>query len=206
MLRNVTGLLIRINVVIFILWLFANTNFMLNNFLVSSETLLDGRIWTLLTSVFSHNMPFHLLINMFLLYGFGGVVELVLGSKRFLIFYLMAGLLGSIGHCLASTFLLDNPNLLALGASGAISGVLVLFSLMFPTQLVFIFGLLPMPAILATSLFVGADILGLIGQSHGSNMPIGYGAHLGGALTGLIYYLIKMRPTIRSGRRDFIRV
>lgn len=176
---------------------------MMDNFLVSSSALSQGRVWTLLTSVFSHNMLFHLLINMFVLYGFGRTMENVLGSKQFLIFYLIAGVVGSIAHCLTSSLLIRNPDLQALGASGAISGVLVVFSLMYPMQLVFLLGLLPLPAILATTLFVGSDLWGLIAQTEGSGIPIGHGAHLGGAMAGAIYYFYKIKP--RSGFRKRIQ-
>jgi rhomboid-like protein len=174
--------------------MFIDTPFMVNNFLISSKALIEGRIWTLVTSVFSHNMLFHLLLNMFVFYGFGRVIEEVLGHKRFLNLYLISGLSGSLGHCLASSFLLHDSHLEALGASGAISGVLVFFSLIFPMRLVFILGFLPMPAILATTLFIGSDLWGLFAQTQGSRMPIGFGAHLGGALAGVIYffYIFKM--------------
>lgn len=132
---------------------------------------------------------------MFILFGFGTAMEEVLGPKRFLKFYLTAGFMGSIAHCLTSTFLMHNPNLQALGASGAISGVLVIFSLMFPNHLVFLLGFIPLPAIMATVLFVGSDLWGLVAQTRGGQMPIGHGAHLGGALTGLIYYWFFMRRT-----------
>lgn len=178
-------------------------NFMMANFLVSSSALLEGRIWTIVTSVFSHNMLFHILINMFIFYGFGRVMEGVLGSRQFLIFYLLAGIGGSLGHCLASSLLLQDPTLPALGASGAISGVLVIFSLMFPTQLIFLFGILPLPALVATILFVGLDLWGLIGQIRGSQVPIGHGAHLGGALIGLIYYFYSLRPKLKVKKSLF---
>ncbi|MGE3608362.1 MAG: rhomboid family intramembrane serine protease [Bacteriovoracaceae bacterium] len=176
---------------------------MIQNFLVSWSGLLSGRIWTLVTSVFSHNMVFHILINMYVLYGFGTIMEQTLGSKRFLKFYLAAGIAGSLGHSLTSVALLHSPELPALGASGAISGVLVLFSLLYPNQLIFLFGIIPLPALFATSLFVGIDAWGLIAQYQGSQIPIGYGAHLGGAIIGLIYFLLFFWK--RKRRRDLFQ-
>ncbi len=162
---------------------------MVNNFLVSTDAIAAGRIWTLITSVFSHNMPLHIFINMFVLSSFGPLMEDVLGNKNFLIFYLAAGIAGSLAHCCTSSFLLHDSSLPALGASGAISGVLVLFSLMYPKHLVYILGLIPIPALIATLLFVGSDVMGLIEQSKGNGIMIGHGAHLGGAVTGVIYFI-----------------
>lgn len=186
-----TSLIIFINIFIFILWhILGNIypNFMISNFLVSWDSLIHGKIWTLLTSAFSHTMLWHLLINMFVLFNFGVIVENQLGSLRFIVFYIAAGIAGSLLHCIVCSYILHQPNLLALGASGAISGVILIFSLYNPNQLIFLFGIIPLPAIWAVILFNGLDIWGLINQTRGIPSPIGYGAHLGGALAGLIYF------------------
>jgi membrane associated rhomboid family serine protease len=133
-------------------------------------------------------MLFHLFVNMYVFFGFGAALENILGAKRFLSFYLIAGILGSLGHCLVSSVLLHDPALPALGASGAVAGVIVLFSFLFPKERLLLLGIIPMPAYIGAFLFVGLDIWGLVAQTQGSSLPIGYGAHLGGALFGLIYY------------------
>jgi membrane associated rhomboid family serine protease len=166
----------------------SSPEFMIHNFLVSWSALLQGRVWTLVTSVFSHNMFFHLFINMFVLFNFGFIVEKYLGPRRFLAFYLMAGIAGSISHSLTSAFILRQPALMALGASGAISGVVLLFALLYPRELIFIFGIIPIPAIWAVAIITGIDLFGLINQTHGAPSIIGFGAHLGGALVGFIYF------------------
>lgn len=193
---SVVPKIVIINIMIFFLWnIYGLTNpqFMVNNFLVSWSAVSEGRIWTLLTTVFSHNMFWHIFINMFVLYNFGLIVENYLGSKRFLKFYLLAGLSGSLAHCLVGAFLIGEPQSAALGASGAISGVVLLFALVYPHEKIYILGIIPMPAIWAAILFMSIDALGLIGQTRGGGAPIGHGAHLGGALTGVIYYLSSHR-------------
>ncbi|MBT4792714.1 MAG: rhomboid family intramembrane serine protease [Halobacteriovoraceae bacterium] len=167
--------------------------FMINNFLVSWTGLTEGRIWTLITSAFSHNMLFHLFINVYIFFGFGMLVENVIGSKRFLKFYLVAGALGSLAHSVVSSFLLNNSDLPALGASGAVAGVVILFSFMFPKEKILIFGIIPIPAIWGAFFVIGLDIWGLLSQTKGGGLPIGHGAHLGGAATGLIYYFFFLR-------------
>jgi membrane associated rhomboid family serine protease len=198
---SVVRRIIHLNILVFIGWyalIFTDPNFMITNFLVSWDALDQGRAWTLLTSVFSHNMFIHIFLNMFVLYNFGPIMEKVMGSKPFLIFYLTAGIMGSIGHCLVSAFILEQPELMALGASGAISGVILLFALVFPQQRIYIFGFIPLPAIWAALLIVGLDLIGLFSQTRGSSIPIGHGAHLGGAATGLIYFLLRWRPHRQS--------
>lgn len=171
----------------------------MDQFLVSWDYLMAGKVWTLITSVFSHNMFFHIFINMYAFYGFGLVTESVLGKARFLRFYLIAGVISSFAHCIVSYGLLRQPELPALGASGAISGVIMLFSLMFPKEKILLLGIIPMPAMTAAVVFVGFDVWGLISQTQGSTLPIGHGAHLGGALYGLIYYFVSIRRKDHSG-------
>lgn len=193
-LRKLPLLIILIlNVVIYLGWTFASTEdefrFMVNNFLVSMLALIEGRVWTLLTSVFSHATFFHLLFNMMALSSFSFVMIELLGSLRFILFYLTAGLAGSIAHVASSTYLMHDPSMNALGASGAVSGIILLFSLVFPQQKLLILGLIPVRAIWGAVLLVSLDVWGLITQTRGTNgLGIGHGAHLGGAIVGILYF------------------
>lgn len=198
---NIVPKIVMINIMIYLLWNFygvTNPGFMFNHFLVSYTALSEWRIWTLVTSIFSHNMLWHIFINMLVFFNFGIVVENYLGSMRFLIFYLVAGVVASISHSLVCAFILHQPDLPALGASGAIAGVILLFALLYPKQKIFLFGIVPLPAIWAAVLFVGLDAYGLFTQTRGSATPIGYGAHLGGALVGILYFgILKMQGQVR---------
>lgn len=192
----ITLLIIKLNILVFALWyIFSTTDsmFMFENFLVSWVHVEDGRVWTLITSVFSHNAFLHIFLNMYALYGFGSALESIIGPKSYLRFYLMAGIIASLSHCLVSAYLLGDPGLPALGASGAVSGVILVFSLLFPSEKILLLGLIPLPAIWGAILLVGLDVWGLVSQTHGSGLPIGHGAHLGGAFTGLIYYFLFLR-------------
>ncbi|MBA2404503.1 MAG: rhomboid family intramembrane serine protease [Bdellovibrionales bacterium] len=194
---NIALKIVKLNIIVFLLWNFYgrfNPEFMMSHFLVSGEALNQGRIWTLVTSVFSHTLLMHILLNMFVFYNFGVVIERVLGSKRFFWFFILAGVAGSLSHCLVSIFLLQQPQLAALGASGAVSGIVLLFALLFPHEKIYILGFIPAPAIWAAMLITGIDLWGLISQTKGSASPIGYGAHLGGAISALIYYASAHRP------------
>lgn len=198
----VVSVFLAINTAVFVLWLsLGESPFMVENFLISADAVSAGRSWTLLTSAFSHILFIHFLLNMYVLATFGPIVEHTIGSARFLSFYLVAAIMSSLAHAAVSTFLMDKPELPALGASGAISGVILLFSFLYREARILLFGFIPMPALVGAAAFVGIDLAGLAWQSSGGGLPIGHGAHLGGALTGTLYYLLVIRPLIVAHTR-----
>lgn len=197
--------ILAINIIVFILWNvrinpYFDLQFMYNNFLVSWTALNEGRYWTLLTSVFSHNALMHLFLNLFVLKSFGSIIEQILGTYRFVTFYLIAGVFSSFCHATVSAFLLGEPSLPALGASGAISGVVLIFCFLFPKDKILLLGIIPIPAFIGGILFIGLDVWGLAAQAGGGGLPIGHGAHLGGAFVGIIYYLLFLRKKISAKR------
>lgn len=197
----VVPILVFLNLVVFALWqvLGPRSEFMALNFLVSLAHLMAGRVWTLLLSEFSHASTLHLALNMIALWSFGRHLERALGPFRFLGFYLAAACASSLSHSLLSAFLLGEPGLPALGASGAVSGVILVFSLLFPRERILLFAVIPVPAIVGALLLVGLDLWGLYAQAHGGTLPIGHGAHLGGAITGFLYYWFRLRGRFERG-------
>ncbi len=199
---NVVYVLIGLNLLVFLLWQGAfrgmvAPELVLDNFLVSRELLDAGRYWVLITAAFSHNMLFHLLINMFVLWSFGLAMEQLMGTRQFLQFYLIAAVVSSLAHVVTSTVLLNlPPDQAALGASGAVAGLLLLFAMIFPRHKILLFGVIPVPALVAALAFIAIDLWGLFAQYEGGGLPIGHGAHLGGAATGIVYYFL-----MRSRRR-----
>ena len=198
--QPVTTLFILVNVIVFILWHTVDTSLMEDHFQVSWKALLDGRVWVLLTSVFSHITLLHLFVNMFVLNSFGRFLEQFLGAKFYFVFFIVAGIVASFSHAALSNFLLGHPGLPAVGASGAIAGLVLLFSLVFPKEKIMLFAVLPLPALVGAMAFVGLDLWGLAAQVEGGGLPIGHGAHLGGSLTGLLTYFIIVRPRLRRSR------
>ncbi len=193
----IPGLII-LNTIVFIMWTFSDETgispiLMMKNFLVSWSSLTEGRYWTLISSAFSHNMFWHFLLNMFVLNSFGPIVEEILGFRRFITFYFVAAIISSLSHAFVSAWLIGNPDIPALGASGAISGVILIFSLAFPKEKILLMGLVPVPAFFGAILFIGLDVWGLYAQAGGGGLPIGHGAHLGGAITGILYYLLFLK-------------
>jgi membrane associated rhomboid family serine protease len=190
---TVVNALLVANVAVFLLWPVLPLQFMAEHFLVSWRHLEAGHVWVLLTAVFSHNLLVHLMVNLIVLLSFGAPLERIMGAPRFLLFYLVAGAAGSMAHAAASHFLIGDPERAALGASSALAGVLLLFSLSFPKARVLLFFFIPLPAIVAALAFVAIDIWGLIVQIEGQGLPIGHGAHLGGALAGTVYFIVRGR-------------
>jgi len=161
------------------------------------------------THMFAHapTMLFHILFNMFTLWMFGRVLENVWGAKRFLLFYLACGIGAAALHLGMQYFrseqlleaVLANDGAAitklqgalspALGASGAIMGVMAGFAYLFPnSQLYIMFIPFPVKAKYAILGLMAIDLFG--GFANISGDRIAHFAHLGGALTGLIIVLI----------------
>ena len=141
-----------------------------------------------LTSGFLHADPMHLFLNMFTLFFFGQAMESVLGSQPFFIVYIGSLIAGSL---LALLMHAKEPHYSALGASGAVSGVMFSFCLFAPFHMIYVFGAIPVPAILYAVLFVLYSIYGMGAR----NDNIGHDAHLGGAIGGIIITIF-LRPDV----------
>jgi membrane associated rhomboid family serine protease len=156
--------------------------------------------WTLLTCMFLHGGWMHILGNMWMLYLFGDNIEDRLGSVKYLVFYLICGLVAGVTQYLTA----PDSTLPTIGASGAIAGVMGAYLLLFPTArvltLIFIFiipFIIEIPAVFflgiwfVTQLFNGT--MSLLGtQDYGG---VAFWAHVGGFVTGLaLGPLLKQSP------------
>lgn len=141
--------------------------------------------YQLFTHMFTHADFGHIFFNMFNLWMFGRVLESVWGPKKFLTFYLVCGIGAAAAH-LAMQYLLGSYSY-AVGASGAVMGVMVGFAYLFPnTELMFIFFPIPIKAKWIVAIMVAFDLFGGIGAKDG----IAHWAHLGGAASGFILVYI----------------
>jgi membrane associated rhomboid family serine protease len=149
---------------------------------------------TLITSMFMHGGLAHIFGNMLFLFIFGDNIEDRLGHFRYLIFYLVCGVLAGLAHVFATAALAsDEASLLvpSLGASGAISGVLGAYLLLFPMRRVVVlisWFVTAVPAFIAIGLwFVFQLISGLGVLGSGSQQGgVAYAAHIGGFVAGLV--------------------
>src|SRR5262249_40067956 len=146
--RSVTTQIIIVNVVVFVLWLLSERsqafrNFMNDNFTVSAEGVLQHwRFHTLITSEISHFDGWHIAFNMLFLWWFGTDLETLYGRRDYLLLYVASGLAASIGHVVI-TLATGNGSISALGASGAVMGIVVVFACFYPNRRILFMGFIP---------------------------------------------------------------
>ena len=142
------------------------------------------QVWQLITYQFLHGGFSHILFNMIGLWMFGIEIENIWGSRKFLYFYLLCGVVAGLFNLFLSPLLGGVP-LPTVGASGAIYGVLIAFGLFFPNRYIFLYFFIPVKAKYLIGFFVIFEFLMV---NSGDN--IARLAHLGGALAGFIFILL----------------
>jgi len=153
--------------------------------LIPARLMMGEGYYTLLTNMFLHGGWMHLLGNMFFLYIFGDNVEDACGHVKYLIFYLICGVAASLLWLITSW----GAQYPAVGASGAISGVMGAYFVLYPEARIralvrfgFFWQIVSLPAYLMLGLwFLYQFLLALIPI----NLGVAYWAHVGGFITGL---------------------
>jgi len=203
--------LIGINILIFIYEAIITSNFsnrlavveLYSNYGSIPDLILSGQnLGSLFSSMFMHGSIAHLLRNMFFLYVFGDNLEDRFGHFKYLLLYLFWGVLASFAHGIYAVSTGDG-NIPAIGASGAISGVLGAYLIFFPHAkihtIIFAFFIttVRIPAIAYIPFwFIMQLVFAIIGQSGG----VAYLAHIGGFMIGLLSaYLWKTFSNLLSG-------
>lgn len=161
---------------------------------IKPSNIFQGKyLWTFLTSMFMHAGFFHLFVNMLSLYFVGSLVEKILGKKRYFSFYLISGLFAGLLFVLSPFIFPNDLNTYAVGASGALFGLIGLLIFLTPNLPVYVM-FIPIPIKIkyaAPGMLVLLWLISVLG-----NLPIGNIAHFGGLLCGVIYglYLRKKFP------------
>ncbi len=151
-------------------------------FLILDPVHLFQQPWTLVTSMFLHGNFTHLFFNMFALIIFGPLLEGKIGGRHYITLYFIAGLAGGIGYIVTGG---SSP---ALGASGAIFGILGALAFIEPNMIVFV-GMIPMPMWLAGIFwFITETVSGVYELSNIANF-----AHVFGLVIGY-FYARQVRP------------
>ena len=147
-----------------------------------------SRPWTFITSIFLHQ-PYicgdygcsiylqHILFNMFALFIFGLYLESVVKPRDFLLIFFLSGIAGNLGYMLTAS----DPMIPAIGASGAIYGIIGALATLRPTAMIWI-SYVPMPMIAIAITWAVGELLGLFVPS-----SIAHAAHLGGLIFGVVY-------------------
>jgi len=179
---SVNMILILINVAFYVVLSFFSTDFVLNNIAISLKNVQELRLWTFLTSMFMHANFFHLFANMFSLLFIGSFIEKLIGKKRYLWFYIIAGLFSGLLYIFFES--LFPSGLSAVGASGAIFGIAGLMMVLTPNLPLYIM-FIPIP--IKAKYAIPGLLIVLWAISLTGAVSIGNTAHLGGLVAGLIY-------------------
>jgi membrane associated rhomboid family serine protease len=148
------------------------------------------QVWQLITYQFLHVGFSHILFNMIGLWMFGIEIEHIWGSRKFLYFYLLCGVVAGLFNLFLVPLLGELPAP-TVGASGAIYGVLIAFALFFPNRYIFLYFFIPVKAKYLIGFFV---ILEFFMVNGGGN--VAHLAHLGGALAGLVFILLDSKSNV----------
>ncbi len=200
---HVTRWLIALNIIVFTVYFLSSQNILFSDkfaleiedkfVLVPSDILVGQRFFTLMTSMFMHAGWFHLLGNMLFLYVFGDNVEDVFGHVGFLAFYIFCGLAASLAEITVTLLSLGDLSMGIVGASGAISGVLGAYLVLFPRARIvaWIFYLIvPIPVIVFLGLWFLLQWLygipSLLGMPGELGTQVAYWAHIGGFAAGML--------------------
>lgn len=198
---GVTIALILINIIIFIceMVFVSDPQSFFNRYGSIPLNIAHGKnLFTVLTSMFIHGSPLHVLGNMFFLWIFGDNIEDVFRPLKFVILYLICGISGDILHTITHL----GSNIPAIGASGAISGLMGVYFAMFPMariKIFFVHRIIYLPAlfylgmwIFLQSVYGWVEItlrdMGLVDVSN-----IGFFAHIGGFIIGMSVALVAKR-------------
>lgn len=162
---------------------------------------------TMVTSMFMHGGIAHLAGNMLYLWIFGDNLENVMGHTRFLFFYLLCGILAALTHVFSTLYFNQALDIPSLGASGAISGALGGYMLLFPSRKVhvwFLWGIMSVPAFIVVGLWFLFQIVNGMGALGGEEAGgVAYAAHIGGFIAGLILVKFFVKPVIKQKTETF---
>ena len=203
--------IILINVVVFVLQQTfdpgSQTEFVRNYLEASSEGIFHhGRVWQLLTATFLHATFSHILWNMLFLWFVGREMESFYGTRDFVAMYLGGAIVSTLGWALVDEF---SPNPMGgsstmLGASGAVTAVVVLYALYYPHREVLLFFIVPVEMWLLVVIFLAFQVWQFL-QPH-AHMTEAVAAHLTGAIYGYLFKQFDLRWSRISSRISWKRM
>lgn len=148
-----------------------------------------GWIWQFVTYMFVHGSMTHLLFNMFALFMFGRNVERAIGTREFLLFYFLTGILGGVVSYLFY-ILQGYYGVAIMGASGSIYALLFLCAVLFPTARILLFFFIPLKMPVAVLIYIGIE---LFDQVFGLNGGVAHLIHLSCIAIGWLYVMVRFR-------------
>jgi membrane associated rhomboid family serine protease len=183
--RNLSIWLIAVNVAVFALEYLVPQ---VGSYLAMTPILvLSGAFWQPFTYMFAHANLTHLLVNMLGLLFFGPTVEKEMGSREFILYYLLTGFLAGVFSFDAYLFL-GGAYIPLLGASGAVFAVLLAYATLEPNSQIFIWGIIP---VRAPIMVLGYTLIELFSQVFGSSSSVAHLTHLAGFGFGWLFFLAR---------------
>lgn len=187
--NNTCLIIIGINIAFFI-FLRINPNLM-SYFSLNVRNIIMGHMYyEFITYMFVHDLYnyTHIIFNMLGLLFFGVAVEKAIGSKEFILLYLLSGIFCGIVSFLVYYFT-GAYYVFLLGASGAVYAILLAYAVIFPKSKIFIWGILPIPAPILVAIYAGIEIFS---QIFNARTGVAHMTHLAGFLFSWLYFIIRM--------------
>jgi membrane associated rhomboid family serine protease len=211
----VTVIIILINVVVYVLELTPQGQAVAASFAVVPSELFQVGIFggpanglrdtlavpegtTLITYMFLHGDPFHLIGNMLFLWVFGDNIEDALGHLKFVVFYLLCGVAGAFAHAgLMQTWDPGAAQVPLIGASGAVAGVIAAYLVLHPYVRVWVLAFRVIPLRISAMFALGAWVLSQFVMAFIPSVgPVAWWAHIGGILAGVVLMPLMRRPGV----------
>ena len=168
---------------------YTEVNMTLSNMLamMPQAVIKNGAVWTFITYMFMHAGVSHILFNMLGLFIFGVHVERQMGSKEFLLYYLVTGALAGVLSFIV--YVLSGSMIVSLvGASGALYAVMIAYAILYPSSVIYIWGILPLRAPI---MVLGYTVLSIFFVITGGGGNVAHLTHLGGFIFGWLYFIIR---------------
>jgi membrane associated rhomboid family serine protease len=186
---NATLIIIGINVLCFVFKTMAVKQAIYYFTMIPARVILDGTYWQFLTYMFFHADLSHLLFNMLGLFFFGTQVEQRVGSREFLLFYLLSGVVAGVFSFIVYYFT-GAYYVVLLGASGAIYAILLAFAVFFPEAVVYVMGIIPVRAPILVLIYAAIEIFSQVFNMGGG---VAHLTHLAGLGAAYVYFLLRFR-------------
>lgn len=186
---NAAIIIVCINIIVFIFQL-VSKDYITNYLALNPLNIIFGNMyWQFVTYMFIHGGISHILFNMLALFIFGTALERYIGSKEFVLYYMLTGAFaGILSFCV---YVLTGSNYVFLmGASGALFAVQLAYAAYFPNTYIYFWGIFPLRAPIMVIVFTAIELFsGIFGVSNGT----AHATHLFGFLAGVLYFFIRWR-------------
>ena len=180
---KLTVTLILINVIIFFFTIIYGLDHSINEFGFRPSSFLEGKVYTIITSMFIHAGLEHIFFNMIALFLLGTSLEKKVSSGKYLLVYFLGGIIGNLVMLIPFLF---SPDTVGVGASGAISALVGLGMFICPGKLVIFPSIIPLPFVVAGALYFLITVSNVLVPS---DYQVGYPVHMMGIIVGSIFGL-----------------